>query len=167
MRVPLSPLLLAVLCSACVAAPPPVPVAYLPPPVVPAAPPAAPGDAAAPAVSNFQTKVSATDPSCHDYTGEATIDGKPAQLVGRACQQPDGSWKVAEGTTDNPNQYVMVYPAPVYAGGYYPYWGDYWDYPWLWDAGFGFGTSFIFFDRHFHHGGFHHGGFHHGGFHHR
>jgi hypothetical protein len=76
---------------------------------------------------------------------------------------------VAEGTASQPNQFTAVYPAPVYATAPYPYfYGD----PWLWDAPFGFGASFVFFDRHFHHHGFHGGGsfhhprgFHSGGFH--
>ena len=152
MRVLWSSTALALLCSACVTAPPPpvlAPVAVSP-------------------VSDFQTKVSATDPNCHDYTGQAMIDGVQQQIVGHACKQPDGSWKVAEGTAAQPNQFVAVYPAPIYADGYYPgyYPGYYYDDPWLWDASFGFGTSFVFFDRHFHRGGFGHHGFH-GGFHHR
>jgi hypothetical protein len=127
---------------------------------------------AASGVGDFQTQVSAADPNCHDYTGQAMIDGTQQQIVGHACKQPDGSWKVAEGTAAQPNQYVAVYPAPVYADGYYPgyFYGD----PWLWGGPFGFGTSFVFFDRRFHHHGFHLGDFghhggsdHHGGFHHR
>jgi len=156
MRSLLSSTALAILCSGCVTAPPPPPA----PPV------------AVSAVTDFQTQVSVTDPNCHDYTGQATIEGKQQQIVGHACQQPDGSWKVAEGTADQPNQYVAVYPAPTYYAGY-PYYPDYWyGWPWLWDASFGFGGSFVFFDHHFHH--FHHHGFHHGGgfahaggFHHR
>jgi hypothetical protein len=144
MRVLWSSTVLALLCSACVAAPPPpVPIALSP-------------------VSDFQTKVSETDPNCRDYTGQAMIDGKEEQVVGHACKQEDGSWKVAEGTASEPAQFTAVYPAPIYAGGYYPdyFYGD----PWFWDTSFGFGSSFVFFNRHFHHHGFHHGGFHHGGF---
>jgi uncharacterized membrane protein YgcG len=158
MRVLFGSTVLAILCSGCVAAPPP--------------PPAPPFDIAA--VTDFQSKPSAADPNCNDYTGQATIDGKQQQIVGHACKQPDGSWKVAEGTTDQPNQYVAVYPAPVYYPGDY-YYGSYYyggypyDWPWLWDASFGFGSSFVFFGNHFHHhgfhGGFHGGGFHGGGFH--
>lgn len=149
MRILFSSAALAILCSGCVETPPP------PPPL----PPVAASD-----VTNFQTKVSETDPKCHDYTGQATIDGKQEQVIGHACLQPDGSWKVAEGTAEQPNQYVAVYPAPIYYadGQYYP--GYAYDWPWLWDASFGFGTSFVFFDHHFHHHGFHHGGFHHEGF---
>lgn len=146
---------LALLCSACVAVPPP-------------APPPAMSE-----VTSFQSKVAADDPNCREYTGKATIAGAPQQVVGRACHQADGSWRVAEGTADNPNQYVSVYPASAYPG-YYPgyYYADYGLYdPWLWDASFGFGTGFVFFDHRFHHHGFHGGFGHHamgGGFgHHR
>jgi hypothetical protein len=155
MRVLFGSTALAILCSGCVAEPPP--------------PPPAPPFAAA-AVTDFQSKPSAADPNCNDYTGQATIDGKQQQLVGHACKQPDGSWRVAEGTADQPNQYVGVYPAvpayyypgDYYYGGYY-YGGYPYDWPWLWDASFGFGSSFFFFGSHFHHHGFH-GGFHGGGF---
>ena len=150
MRVLFGSTSLALLCSACVTAPPQplvAPVAVAP-------------------ISDFQTKLSATEPNCHDYTGQAMIEGKPQQIVGHACQRPDGSWQVAEGTADQPNQFTAVYPAPIYAEGYYYpdyFYGD----PWLWDASFGFGTSFVFFDRHFHRQGFHGGPGRHGGFHHR
>ena len=148
MRVLFSSTALALICSSCVMAPPPVAVAP---------------------VTGFQTTVSATDPNCHDYTGQGMIDGKPQQLVGHACKQPDGSWKVAEGTADQPAQFVAVYPAPIYADGYYYpgyYPGYFYGDPWIWDASFGFGTSFVFFDHHFHHRDGH-GGFHGSGFHHR
>jgi len=161
MRLPLIPIALAALVSACVVAPPPAPYPVSPIPVSPVPPASA--DAAP--VSDFQTKVSATDPNCHDYTGTGMIDGKPEQLVGHACLQPDGSWKVAEGTVAQPDQYVMVYPPPTYYadGGYYPdYYPGYWGDPWLWGAGLG--SSFLFFGPGFHHGFFHHGGgFHRGG----
>ena len=149
MRALVGSAVLALLCSACVAAPPPAP-----PPV-------------ASAITGFQTKVAADDPNCRDYTGQAMIEGTSQPVVGRACQQPDGSWRVAEGTAANPNQYVAVYPPPTYPV-YYPgyYYADYWPYdPWFWDAPFGFGGGFVFFDHHFHGGhGFHGGGgFHDGG----
>ena len=118
-------------------------------------------------VTDFQSKVAADDPNCRDYTGQATIDGKEQKIVGRACLQSDGSWRVAEGSPENPSQYTAVYPA--YAPSYYPgyYYSDYYD-PWFWDPPFFFGGSFVFFDHRFHHHdhGFHggHGHFmHHGG----
>ncbi len=32
---------------------------------------------------------------CHEYVTHATIGGKREQIYGKACRQPDGSWKVA------------------------------------------------------------------------
>ncbi|HEV2677757.1 MAG TPA: hypothetical protein VGV37_24715 [Aliidongia sp.] len=139
MRALVGSAILVLLCSACVAAPPPV----------------------AATVTDFEAKVAADDPNCRDYTGQAMIDGAPQPVVGRACRQSDGSWRIAEGTATNPNQFVAVYPAPYYPA-YSPGYGLY--DPWLWDAPFGFGAGFVFFDRRFHHHGFHGGGFaHHGG----
>jgi len=144
----------ALLCSACVADPP--------------APPTLVGP-----VTDFQSKVAADDPNCREYTGQAMIDGKEQPVVGRACQQADGSWKIAEGTADNPGQYTAVFPAAPYAGyypGYYPYYypgyyyADLWPYdPWFWGPPFGFGASFVFFDHHHHGGHDHFGHFGHGG----
>jgi len=110
--------------SACVAASPPPPV-----------------------VAPVTATIPANAPNCREYTAEATIDGKPQQVVGRACRREDGSWQVVEGTVDQPAQFVAVYPPPPYP---YPYY-----YPWYWGPPFGFGASFVFVNRH-HHGGFHH-----------
>ena len=32
--------------------------------------------------------------NCRDVPATATIDGRPQTLYGRACQQPDGSWRL-------------------------------------------------------------------------
>lgn len=34
---------------------------------------------------------------CREFQSEVTIGGKREQAVGRACQQPDGSWRIVEG----------------------------------------------------------------------
>ena len=57
-------------CSGCVAQPPPMPV-----------------------FSEVNTRVVAADPSCQDYTARASISGAQQEIAGRACQQPDGSWR--------------------------------------------------------------------------
>lgn len=31
---------------------------------------------------------------CREYTREVIVDGRPAQAYGRACRQPDGSWRI-------------------------------------------------------------------------
>jgi hypothetical protein len=33
------------------------------------------------------------DQTCREYRTAATIDGKPEQLHGTACLQPDGTWQ--------------------------------------------------------------------------
>lgn len=35
--------------------------------------------------------------TCRDYTMTTTIEGNPQQVNGRACRQPDGTWKTAQG----------------------------------------------------------------------
>ncbi|MFC3674095.1 hypothetical protein [Ferrovibrio xuzhouensis] len=62
-------------------APPPVVVAPAPPPVV-VAPAPAPAVAAAP------------EPYCREYRSTSTVDSKPVPSYGKACRQPDGSWKI-------------------------------------------------------------------------
>ena len=40
-----------------------------------------------------------TDPQgryCREYTANATVGGGPQQVFGRACRQPDGSWKIVQ-----------------------------------------------------------------------
>ena len=62
----------------CVAAPPPEPV-----------------------ISEVTTKASPDNPACHGYTAQAVIDGKLQPIVGRACQQPDGTWIIVEGPPES------------------------------------------------------------------
>jgi len=54
----------------------PPPVAYAPPPPVAAAP------------------VEPTGQHCREYQATSTIDGRPQQTYGTACQQPDGTWRI-------------------------------------------------------------------------
>lgn len=74
--------------------------------------------------------------SCRAVEGQATIDGKTQQTVGRACLQSDGTWKFAQGADGS----VVTYQTSAY-----PY-SDPWYYgpPLLIDG------SFIFIDS-FHH----------------
>ena len=44
-------------------------------------------------VTPTRTYESAKGP-CREYTVDATIAGKPDEIYGTACRQPDGSWKV-------------------------------------------------------------------------
>jgi hypothetical protein len=34
-----------------------------------------------------------TEPECREYQTTVTIDGKPEKAYGKACRQPDGTWK--------------------------------------------------------------------------
>ncbi len=68
--------------------PPPVyyappPAYYYPPPVAYAAPPA-------PAVAPDAGL------TCREYQSTTTIEGRPQPTYGRACLQPDGTWKIVE-----------------------------------------------------------------------
>ena len=60
-----------------------------PPVVVEQAPPAA----VVPAVPLAQT-AAAPESYCREYQSTAKVDGKPAPSYGKACRQPDGSWKI-------------------------------------------------------------------------
>jgi hypothetical protein len=132
---------LAIMCSGCVAVAPDAPV-----------------------VTQTTVSVSPSDPACRDYTAQALVDGRPQVLVGHACQQADGSWRIIEGTPDQPQQFVGVYPE-AYA-----------DDSWFWGPPIGLSVGgFVFVDRthhfhdftRFHHrfvGGFRRDGFGHAGF---
>jgi hypothetical protein len=109
------------ICSGCVAAPEPQPM-----------------------VSAVNSDVAPDDPNCREYRAQATVDGQAQEIVGRACRQSDGSWKVSEGPTGAPPEMIALYVPPPYA----------YD-PWLWEfpIGFSLGSSVVFVDRqhHLHH----------------
>lgn len=69
------------LCAGCAQPPPP------PPPAM---------------ISQLIASVPADNPNCREYTAPATVDGQPQQLVGRACRQADGSWRMEEGGGELP-----------------------------------------------------------------
>jgi hypothetical protein len=105
-------------------------------------------------ITPVSSTVAADDPNCREYTAVATIAGEQQQqIVGRACRQPDGSWRIVEGTPEQPGQVIMVYPPPP-PNYVYPYPA----YPWFWGPPFAVGASFAFFSGHGHHHGDHHRG---------
>jgi hypothetical protein len=108
-------------CSGCVAAPEPIPM-----------------------VTGVISNTAPDDPNCREYRAQATVDGQPQEVVGRACRQSDGSWRVMEGPPSAPPDMIALYAPPPYA----------YD-PWLWEfpIGFSLGTSVVFVDRqhHLHH----------------
>src|SRR6516162_553718 len=116
--------------------------------------------------------------NCRDLTAPITVGGRPEQANTRACQQPDGSWRITQTTPGLPPQVYVVPPPAEYPYGsaysdyygypsYYPYWAA---EPWF----FGLGPTIVVARRfpHFHHGFGHgfdggfahgfHGGFGHG-----
>jgi hypothetical protein len=64
----------------------PPPAYYYPPPPVAYTAPPPPVAAPAPVVSNGE--------HCREYQSSSTIDGRPQQTYGTACQQPDGTWRI-------------------------------------------------------------------------
>ncbi len=45
-------------------------------------------------VTPTRTYQTASGQNCREYQQTVTIDGKTEQAYGRACRQPDGSWKI-------------------------------------------------------------------------
>src|SRR5437016_3824484 len=85
-------------------------------------------------------------PYCREFTSTARIDSRNQPLVGRVCQQPDGSWQIVqEGTpiaSDVPSPaYANAYPYPYSYPYPYPYPYPY-SYPYYW-TGPSFGSVFF------------------------
>jgi hypothetical protein len=75
----------------------PSPAYYYPPPPVLAYPPPAPVYyAPAPAYAPPPPAAYAAPPQgeCREYTSMTTIAGQPQNMVGTACRQPDGTWRI-------------------------------------------------------------------------
>lgn len=128
LRTALSGILLG--CSACVAVPPPVPIA----PAVAATPP--------------------PSQNCREFQQTISVGGQVQQAYGMACQQADGTWQLVSPASVNPppaSVSVVPYAAyPVYP--YYPWYNAYpgaypGAYPWYFGPnieiglGFGFGRG--------------------------
>lgn len=99
-------------------------------------------------ISQATVTIPPDDPACRDYTAQATIDGEPQPIVGRACRQPDGSWKITEGPPGQAGTFAGVYTPPPYPA--YTYLD-----PWLWGPPIGLSLGAIFFvdrDHHIHEG---------------
>jgi hypothetical protein len=52
----------------------------------------------------------ASQPVCHDFTAPVKTGGRPEQASGQACEQPDGSWQVAQNTPGLPAQTYTLPP---------------------------------------------------------
>jgi hypothetical protein len=92
---------------------------------------------------------------CREYTSTATVDGKPQETVGTACQGPDGRWRImdqgagqaGDATSAPPQQGyaappTVAYPAPYYYPPY-PYYYPY-PYPAYYGPSIGLGFGFGF-----------------------
>ena len=80
--------------------------------------------------------------NCRDFTMPVTVGGQQQQSVGKACPQPDGSWRVTQNTPGLPEQ---VYTVPPQAMNIYPYpdpYPYYWGDPWFYGPGF-YGPWFL------------------------
>jgi hypothetical protein len=51
-----------------------------------------------------------TQPVCHDFNAAVKAGGRPEQATGQACEQPDGSWQVAQNTPGLPAQTFTLPP---------------------------------------------------------
>jgi hypothetical protein len=102
-----------------------------------------------PMFSRVASQVAPDNPNCREYSARATVDGKPREIVGRACRQDDGTWRIAEGSPGQPASLVTVYAPPPY-GAWYP---SYDPWLWGWPIGLSLGPSVVFVDRdhRFHH----------------
>lgn len=64
--------------------PPPPSVIYVPAPTPVPAPPAA----------TTNSVPTASQANCREYESTTTIDGRPQKIIGTACLQPDGTWRI-------------------------------------------------------------------------
>jgi len=100
-----------------------------------------------PEISQVSTSVAPDDPNCIVYSTQAAVGQTERAIIGRACRQTDGSWKVTEGSPGQPTQSTLVYwpPPDAYVGIYDP---------WLWGPPIGFSVGAVVFvdrDHHVHH----------------
>lgn len=51
-----------------------------------------------------------TQPVCHDFAAAVRAGGRPEQATGQACEQPDGSWQLAQNTPGLPPQTYTLPP---------------------------------------------------------
>jgi hypothetical protein len=102
-------------------------------------------------MSQFTSTPVAGLPQCNQYSVTATVDGKQQPLNGEACQQPDGSWHIAEQPEGSSVVYQSVYWPPAGAVAYDACFDNPYDYPCLYDFPFGFSIGFpVFIDLHHH-----------------
>ena len=67
-----------------------------------------------------QTATAPTEPECREFQTTVTIGGKPEEAYGRACRQPDGTWKQV-GNLDTSPQAAAAPTLQSYPYGWYGY----------------------------------------------
>ncbi len=72
---------------------PPPPVVAYPPPPAPVYYAPAPSYAPPPATA-YAPPPAAPQGDCREYQSTTTIAGQPQNVVGTACRQPDGTWRI-------------------------------------------------------------------------
>jgi hypothetical protein len=86
---------------------------------------------------------------CNQYGAASTINGIPQPRSDQACQQPDGSWPIAE--QPGSSVYQPVYWPPVGGVAYNACYNAIYDYQCLYGFPFGFPAGFpVFVDIHHH-----------------
>jgi hypothetical protein len=97
-----------------------------------------------PEISQVSALVAPDDPNCIVYSTQAAVGQTEQAIIGRACRQADGSWKVTEGSPGPATQSTIIYwpPPDAYVGIYDP---------WLWGPPIGFSVGFVVFVDHDHH----------------
>jgi hypothetical protein len=58
-----------------------------------------------------QPAQASSQPDCREFTAPVTTGGQPEQTRGRACRQPDDSWRVVQNTPGLPPQ-EYLFPRP-------------------------------------------------------
>jgi surface antigen len=61
-------------------------------------------------LSEQQTQPGQPQLACQEFTAPVTAGDRPEQARGKACRQPDGSWRVAQNTPGLPAQDYIVPP---------------------------------------------------------
>jgi len=75
---------------------PPPPIVYPPPAYYTPPPPYAAPPPYAQAPPYAASAAPVAGPQCREYQSTTMINGQPQQIVGTACPQPDGTWRIVK-----------------------------------------------------------------------
>ena len=100
-------------------------------------------------MSQFTSTPVANLPQCNQYNATATVDGNLQVLNGEACQQPDGSWEIAEQPAGSTVVYQTIYWPPAGVVATNACFDNVYNYPCLYAFPFGFSVGIpVFIDIH-------------------